>query len=61
MNLLNKAALYAGMVVVVFSAVAQADFVTATDNAGRYPRAIAVNPVTNKIYVANEGRQRMSR
>lgn len=30
-----------------------ADWVTATVNAETYPEAIAVNPATNKIYVAN--------
>jgi YVTN family beta-propeller protein len=32
-----------------------ADWVTATINAGAGPRAIAVNPFTNKIYCANNG------
>ena len=33
----------------------QAQTVTTTINAGSLPRAVAVNPVTNKIYVANYG------
>ena len=55
MNLMNKAALYAGMFVVAFSTIVKADFVTATDNVGVAPGPIAVNPVTNKIYVVNYG------
>jgi YVTN family beta-propeller protein len=33
---------------------ATAEWVTATVVTGHYPRAAAVNPVTNKVYVANQ-------
>ena len=39
--------------VVVCIGTASADWVTATVAAGYGPNAVAVNPVTNKIYVAN--------
>jgi DNA-binding beta-propeller fold protein YncE len=48
-----------GLVRVVLSlsltaaAPAAAQTATATVGAGTYPRSVAVNPVTNKIYVAN--------
>jgi len=37
----------------VLCAPAMADWVTATVDAGDHPWAVAVNPVTNKVYVAN--------
>jgi YVTN family beta-propeller protein len=36
-------------------APAMADWVTATVGAGEGPYAVAVSPVTNKVYVANSG------
>src|SRR5439155_1074930 len=41
--------------VVVGARPAQADTATATVGAGTGPQAVAVNPVTNKVYVANKG------
>jgi YVTN family beta-propeller protein len=38
-----------------FYGVAKADWVTTTVAAGNAPRALGVNPVTNMIYVANQG------
>src|SRR5205814_4431864 len=39
---------------------AQGQTVTATVTTGTYPYAVAVNPVTNKIYVANQGSNSVS-
>jgi YVTN family beta-propeller protein len=39
---------------VINSIPAQAQSVTATITAGALPSAVAVNPVTNKTYVANQ-------
>jgi len=41
--------------VAVCIGTAAADWATATVATGRGPAALAVNPVTNKIYVANSG------
>ena len=43
------------LMLVILASVGQADYVTATVTVGTYPWAVAVNPVTNKIYVVNEG------
>jgi len=44
-----------GILVLAFAFAGHAQRVTATLSAGTAPQAIAVNPVTNKIYVANAG------
>ncbi len=38
-----------------FAATAQAQIPAQTVFAGQFPNAVAVNPVTNKIYIANSG------
>jgi len=40
---------------VILASVGQADWVTATVTTGTKPYAVAVNPLTNKIYVADSG------
>ena len=45
----------AALMLIAMTGIASADWVTATVTAGANPYAVAVNPVTNKIYVANYG------
>ncbi|MCX6841729.1 MAG: T9SS type A sorting domain-containing protein [candidate division WOR-3 bacterium] len=45
----------AALMLVIMTSIGQADWVTATMAAGTNPCFVAVNPVTNKIYVANYG------
>src|SRR5271157_4725241 len=45
----------AGIAIFMAIAAVHADFVTNTITAGTDPYAVAVNPVTNRIYVANKG------
>ncbi|MCX6844323.1 MAG: T9SS type A sorting domain-containing protein [candidate division WOR-3 bacterium] len=45
----------AALMLVIMTSVGQADWATATVAVGANPYAVAVNPVKNKIYVANTG------
>ena len=44
----------AALMLIAMTGITLADWVTSTVAAGKDPSAVAVNPVTNKIYVANE-------
>src|ERR1700722_10885869 len=50
---LHRAAVFLALAVAL-PAAGHAQIVTATLAAGTNPRSVAVNPVTNKIYVANQ-------
>jgi YVTN family beta-propeller protein len=52
---MSKRLLLILVVALVFAATAKAQTVTATLTAGGSPFSVAVNPVTNKIYVTNSG------
>ena len=47
--------LVVGMIVAATTGIASADWATATVTAGANPYALAVNPITDKVYVANYG------
>jgi len=51
MKIMNKSCTV--LILVALIGAAHADWVTTTVPAGNYPCAVAVNPVTNKIYVTN--------
>jgi YVTN family beta-propeller protein len=52
---MNKRLLIILIAALVFAAAAKAQTITATVTVGAGPGAVAVNPVTNKIYVTNSG------
>jgi YVTN family beta-propeller protein len=48
------------LLLILASLSAEAESVATTIEAGAYPKAVAVNPVTNRIYVANMNSQNVT-